>query len=129
MDRIDLHIEVDQVTYDDLTNTQLSEDSASIRERVIAARLIQNQRFADSKIHCNAKMDAPMVKQYCQLDAECEKLLKAAFDNLHLSARAYTRILKVARTIADLAGASQITAAHISEAVSYRSLDRFNRGQ
>ncbi len=129
LDRIDLHIEVDQVTYDDLTNTQLAEDSATIRQRVLAARQIQNQRFGNSKIHCNAKMDAPMVKEYCQLDAECEKILKAAFDNLHLSARAYTRILKVARTIADLAGSVNISSAHISEAVSYRSLDRFNRGQ
>lgn len=129
LDRIDLHIEVDQVTYDDLTNTQLAEDSATIRQRVMQARLLQNERFQGCKIHCNAKMDAQMVKEYCQLDAEGEKILKTAFTNLHLSARAYTRILKVARTIADLAGAVNISAANISEAVSYRSLDRFNRGQ
>lgn len=129
LDRIDLHIEVDQVTYDDLTNTKLEEDSATIRGRVMAAREVQNQRFAGTDIHCNAKMDAQLTKQYCDLDTESENILKAAFENLHLSARAYTRILKVARTIADLAGSPVITAEHISEAVSYRSLDRFNRSK
>lgn len=129
LDRIDLHIEVDQVTYDDLTNTKLEEDSASIRSRVMAAREIQSKRFAKTDIHCNAKMNPQLTNQYCPLDAESEGILKAAFENLHLSARAYTRILKVARTIADLAGSPEITAAHISEAVSYRSLDRFNRGK
>lgn len=129
LDRIDLHIEVDQVTYDDLTQTKLAEDSATIRGRVVQARQIQNQRFQNTKIHCNAKMDAAMTKTYCQLDTDGERILKAAFENLNLSARAYTRILKVARTIADLAGSATITANHVSEAVSYRSLDRFNHDQ
>lgn len=128
LDRIDLQIEVDQVTYDDLTNDKLAEDSASIRKRVATARAIQNRRFEGTDIHCNATMDAAMTKQYCVLDIESEKLLKSAFENLNLSARAYTRILKVARTIADLAGADKILPEHLSEAISYRSLDRFNRG-
>lgn len=123
-----MHIEVDQVTYDDLTNDQLAEDSATIRQRVTAARAIQNRRFTKTKIYSNSNMDAAMTKEYCVLDAEGEKLLKSAFENLNLSARAYTRILKVARTIADLAGSENILPEHLSEAISYRSLDRFNRG-
>ena len=128
LDRIDLHIEVDQVTYDDLTDDKMAEDSATIRQRVTAARNIQNRRFAKTKIYSNANMDAAMTKEYCVLDAEGEKLLKSAFENLNLSVRAYTRILKVARTIADLAGSEKILPEHLSEAISYRSLDRFNRG-
>ncbi|MCQ2382085.1 MAG: YifB family Mg chelatase-like AAA ATPase [Clostridia bacterium] len=128
LDRIDLHIEVDQVTYDDLTTEKLAEDSATIRKRVTSARAIQNKRFANSSIYCNATMDTAMTKEYCVLDSEGEKILKTAFENLNLSARAYTRILKVARTIADLAGSEQIRPEHLSEAISYRTLDRFNRG-
>ena len=128
LDRIDLHIEVDQVTYDDLTNDKLAEDSATIRERVSKARSIQNQRFINDSIHNNATMDTAMTKKYCTLSPEGEGILKTAFENLNLSARAYTRILKVARTIADLAGSAEILPEHISEAISYRSLDRFNRG-
>ena len=128
LDRIDLHIEVDQVTYDDLTNDKLAEDSATIRERVTKARTIQNERFAETTIHNNATMDTAMTKKYCALSVEGENILKTAFANLNLSARAYTRILKVARTIADLAGSTEIMPEHLSEAISYRSLDRFNRG-
>lgn len=128
LDRIDLHIEVDQVTYDDLSNDKLAEDSATIRKRVITAREIQNRRFAESSIYSNATMDAAMTKRYCVLNQDCENILKTAFETLHLSARAYTRILKVARTIADLAGSDAILPEHLSEAISYRSLDRFNRG-
>ncbi len=128
LDRIDLHIEVDQVTYNDLTNDKLAEDSATIRKRVTAARAIQNQRFAETLIHNNATMDAAMVKKYCKLSSEGENILKSAFENLNLSARAYTRILKVARTIADLAGSPEILPEHLTEAISYRGLDRCNRG-
>ncbi len=128
LDRIDLHIEVDQVTYDDLANDKLAEDSATIRQRVIQAREIQNQRFTETTIYNNATMDTAMTKKYCTLNNECEKILKTAFETLNLSARAYTRILKVARTIADLDHSEEIKPEHLSEAISYRSLDRFNRG-
>ncbi|MBQ7973620.1 MAG: YifB family Mg chelatase-like AAA ATPase [Clostridia bacterium] len=128
LDRIDLHIEVDQVTYDDLTNDKLAEDSATIRERVTKARSVQNERFSETAIHNNATMDTAMTKKYCTLSTDCENILKTAFESLNLSGRAYTRILKVARTIADLAGSPEILPEHLSEAISYRSLDRFNRG-
>lgn len=124
MDRIDLHISVDSVTYDDLTGDSLAESSEKIRERVNAARKIQLERFSGTDVHCNAKMTAVMLKEFCKTDEASEKLLRQAFDKLKLSARAYTRILKVARTIADLAGEENITIKHISEALNYRSMDR-----
>lgn len=124
MDRIDLHISVDSVTYDDLTGDSLAESSEKIRERVNKARRIQLERFMGTGVHCNAKMTAVMLKEFCKTDDESERLLRQAFDKLKLSARAYTRILKVARTIADLAGEENITIKHISEALNYRSMDR-----
>ena len=124
MDRIDLHISVDSVTYDDLTTDSLAESSDKIRERVNKARKIQSERFTGTGVHCNAKMTAEMLKKYCKTDEASERLLRQAFDKLKLSARAYTRILKVARTIADLAGEENITIKHISEALNYRSMDR-----
>jgi magnesium chelatase family protein len=129
LDRIDLHIEVDQITYDDLSNTKLEEKSEEIRARVTMARERQIKRFDNTKIHCNAKMDTKMVQKHCVLTPECEAVLKTAFERLNLSARAYTRILKVARTIADLDGSADISVEHISEAVSYRSLDRLRRAK
>lgn len=124
MDRIDLHITVENVTYDDLTSDQLAESSSSVRERVNNARRIQQQRFLGSSVHCNAEMNSQMMREFCALDERSENLLRKAFDKLKLSARAYTRILKVARTIADLAGEEEINAQHISEALNYRSMDR-----
>ncbi len=124
MDRIDLHISVDNVTYGDLSGEQLAESSAAVRERVNAARRIQLKRFEGSGVYSNAKMNSQLIKKYCALDAASEKLLEQAFIKLKLSARAYTRILKVARTIADLAGEENISAAHLSEALNYRSMDR-----
>lgn len=132
MDRIDLHIEVDSVTYNDLATTDLSEPSCDVKKRVDNARRIQLERFlptpdpsADArKVFCNAKMTQAQSKRFCVLDASGSRILKEAFDKLQLSARAYNRILRVARTIADLDGMEQITAEHITEAVSYRSLDR-----
>lgn len=123
MDRIDLHIEVDSVEYGDLTSTRENETSAQIKQRVDKAREIQLKRFKNSKIYSNAKMSAPMCKKFCVLNEECEKLVKNAFDKLNLSARAYNRILKVARTIADLDGSENIEIAHIAEAIQYRTLD------
>jgi len=125
LDRIDLHIEVPLVKFREMTAEKSGETSAQIRERVIAARQRQQKRFAHKpKITCNARMGSRELKSYCALDAATMELLKFAMTDLNLSARAYDRILKVARTIADLAGSENIVADHISEAIQYRSLDR-----
>lgn len=124
LDRIDLHIEVDEVNYDDLTKETDTESSECVRERVNMARGIQTARYVGSDVHCNAQMTSEMIKKYCALDEKGEKILQNAFDKLGMSARAYTRILKVARTIADLEGSDNIHAKHIAEAVMYRSLDK-----
>ena len=102
MDRIDLHITVSNVNYDDLSSDKLAEPSSAVRERVNKARQVQLKRFEGTGIFSNSKMSSEMLKQYCVLDAESEKIIKDAFDKLNLSARGYTRILKVARTIADI---------------------------
>lgn len=124
MDRIDIHVEVDSVSYDDLKSTRPEETSANIKARVDRAREIQLQRFRNEKNYCNAKMSVPQVKKYCKLDDMSEGILRSAFERLNLSARAHDRILKVARTIADLEGFEEIQAVHIAEAIGYRSLDR-----
>lgn len=129
LDRIDIQCEIENVPYDQLRDTQPGESSAVMRERVLKARAIQNERFKHSKlIHCNAMMNSKMVRQYCALDDECDKLLEFTMSKLGLSARAYDRILKVARTIADLDGSENIQKKHLLEAISYRSLDRNNWG-
>lgn len=124
MDRIDIHIEVDNVTYNDLTSTTLEEPSESIKARVDKARKIQLDRYKESGIYSNAKMNDQQVKSYCKLSPQSDMFLRQAFDKLKLSARAYNRILKVARTIADLDGCKDIMDDHIIEAISYRSLDK-----
>jgi len=125
LDRIDLHVEVPTVKFDDITSQRTGEASAPIRQRVIRARQRQLERFRDRpRITCNARMGSRELKTFCALDDTILEMLKAAMAELNLSARAYDRILKVARTIADLAGAETITADHVSEAVQYRSLDR-----
>ena len=125
MDRIDLHIEVDNVTYDELTSKTSSEEcSADIKKRVDKAREIQLSRFKNEKIFSNASMGVKQCNEYCQLDETSEKLLKEAFEKLKLSARAHNRILKVARTIADLEGSEKICFNHLAEAIQYRSLDK-----
>ena len=127
LDRIDIQCEIEAVPYDQLRDTQPGESSAAMRERVLKARAIQNERFKHSKlVHCNAMMNTKMVRQYCALDDECDKLLELTMTRLGLSARAYDRILKVARTIADIEGAEAIEKKHLLEAISYRSLDRSN---
>lgn len=123
MDRIDIHIEVDSVTYEELRSDELEEPSESIKARVDKAREIQTARYRDTGIHSNAKMNDHLLKRYCKVSPESEVMLKVAFDKLNLSARAYSRILKVARTIADLDGSEDIKDEHIIEAISYRSLD------
>jgi len=130
LDRIDIQCDIQPVPYSTLKDANPSESSVTIRERVMRARSVQQQRFATynqttkSPIHCNAQMPPRLVREYCKLDAQCDKLLAYSMDKLGLSARAYDRILKVARTIADLAGAENIMAPHLMEAISYRNLDR-----
>ena len=124
MDRIDIHIEVDSVTYEQLKSEELEESSAEIKKRVDKARAVQLERFAKASNYSNAKMGVAQTKKYCKLDATGETLLRNAFEKLKLSARAHDRILKVARTIADLDGSENIEAKHIAEAISYRTLDR-----
>ena len=124
LDRIDIHLEVPRLEAKQLTNYQQSEKSLTIRERVINAQEIQLQRFSDSKISYNAAMNSKEVEKYCQLDSLAAKMIKDAISNLKLSARAYDRVLKLARTIADLAGSEVIKVDHIAEAIQYRSLDR-----
>src|SRR5262245_22037746 len=125
LDRIDIHIEVPAVKFRDITSEQTGEKSEVIRDRVIAARQRQQQRFADRpKITCNARMGSRELKTHCALDESTMELLKFAMADLKLSARAYDRVLKVARTIADLAGSEKIANDHVSEAIQYRSLDR-----
>ena len=125
LDRIDLHVEVPAVKFRDITSAQTGESSASIRERVVAARSRQQQRFAARpRITCNARMASKELKTHCELDEATMELLKVAMSDMNLSVRAYDRILKVARTIADLAGSEPITSDHVSEAIQFRSLDR-----
>ena len=115
--------------FEKLSGMADGESTAAIRERVVRAREIQARRYADEKgIFCNAQMNTRLMKQYCQLDEECQKILKHAMTRYDMSARAYDRILKVARTIADLAGSVAIAADHIREAISYRNLDRSSWG-
>lgn len=130
LDRIDLHIETFPLSYEELAAKKPGEKSAVVRERVVKARLIQVQRFADVPgIHCNAQMTAKMIQKYCELDEQCGLLLKNAMERLGLSARARDRILKVSRTIADLAESEKIQPEHLAEAIQYRSLDRDNWGK
>jgi magnesium chelatase family protein len=125
LDRIDLHIEVTPVAFSELSRHQISETSTSIRKRVIAAREIQTLRFlGETSIYCNAQMSSRDLKKYCVLTETGITLLKNAMERLGLSARAYDRILKVARTIADLDAAQDIESQHVAEAIQYRSLDR-----
>jgi magnesium chelatase family protein len=127
LDRIDIHIEVTPVSFDKLTEDRSGEESSFIRERVIAARKIQERRFEDlPNTHANAQMESSDLKKICQIGKDGNELLKTATTRLNLSARAYDRILKVSRTIADLDGAKEIKTEHLAEAIQYRSLDREN---
>jgi len=125
LDRIDIHVEVNPVPFEKLSEDLKGERSVSIRERVIKARKIQQNRFENiEKVHYNAQMSTRQIRVYCTLDTASKSLLKNAMERLNLSARAYDRILKVSRTIADLGGSETVTGNHISEAIQYRSLDR-----
>jgi magnesium chelatase family protein len=124
LDRIDLHVEVTPVPYEELSADHIAVSSDTIRERVIRARDVQTERFGETDVHCNAQMSHKHLQEYCVLDMVSANLLKVAMKKLSLSARAYDRILKVARTIADLEGTENIKAEHIAEAIQFRSLDR-----
>jgi magnesium chelatase family protein len=127
LDRIDMHIELPSVKYRELSETKDAESSQAIRQRVAAARMLQKERFksAERGVSCNTQMDSRLVKQYCQLKGNAKEILRLALAELGFSARAYDKVLKVARTIADLAGTEAIEERHIAEAVQYRSLDRY----
>ena len=130
MDRIDLHVEVIPVPFKELAEKNKGEKSAMIRERVIQARKIQEDRFHQQRgIYCNAQMTSKLVAKHCVISKEGQNLLKVAMEKLGLSARAYDRILKVSRTIADLSNSQDIKVEHLSEAIHYRSLDRDNWGK
>jgi magnesium chelatase family protein len=125
LDRIDLHVEVPAVEYRDVASTRPEETSTTIRERISSARQRQLERFhRDKKTNCNARMTAKQLKQHSQLTAESNELIRVAMSELNLSARAYDRILKVSRTVADLEGATEISPEHVSEAIQYRTFDR-----
>ncbi len=124
LDRIDLQVEVDNITYDDLTSEDVNEDSAAVQERVNAARRIQRARFEGCDIHTNAEMGEKEIQEFCALTREGDKILRDAFERMKLSARARARIIKVARTIADLDASEEILPKHVFEAVSYRLYDK-----
>lgn len=123
LDRIDLHIEMTEVPYSELASKEAGEPSSIIRERVERVRLIQRERFREDGILYNSQMSSKQIKKYCKLDQDAERLMELSFSRLNLSARAYTRLIKVARTIADMAGRADISAECIAEALQYRSLD------
>lgn len=123
LDRLDIHIEMTEVEYSDLTSKAMGESSASIRERVCAARRLQTERYKEDGILFNSQLNTPLMRKYCRMAPEAETLLHAAYDRFKLSARAYTRVIKVARTIADLAGDAVIDKQHVLEAVGFRGLD------
>ena len=125
LDRIDLHVEVTPVAFSELSGQRSQENSSAIRDRVMAARALQAQRYEQHEgLYCNAQMSSKILKQLCIINAAGQQLLKAAMLKLNLSARAYDRILKVARTVADLSASEDIRVEHLAEAIQYRSLDR-----
>lgn len=124
LDRIDICTEVSPVEYKKLENSDVVENSETIRKRVNNARKIQLERYKENNIFSNAELTPKLIEKYCKLDEESKDILEKAFNRLNLSARAYGRILKVARTIADLAGSKNIEKIHIAEAIQYRSIDR-----
>jgi magnesium chelatase family protein len=129
LDRIDIQCEVQAVPYDLLRSQEPGEPSENIRRRVVAARQTQHQRFLGTGIHCNAQMSTRQVRRYCIVDTAGDNLIRIAMERFGLSARAYDRILKVARTIADLEGSETISVTHLTEAIAYRSLDRDTWGE
>lgn len=124
LDRLDIHVEVPAVEYSELTGKQDGETSAEIRFRVEKARKLQTERYLGTGITCNARLNSALMRKYCELTPEADRILQGAFENMGMSARSYDRILKIARTVADLDGAEKIGSAHIAQAIQFRSLDR-----
>ena len=124
LDRIDIHIEVQSIKYDELSQERPSESSEEIKKRVDKARRIQLERYKNDGIHCNSELSSELIRKYCKLDDESKDLLKTAFEKLGFSARAHDRVLKLARTIADLDDSKEIEKKHLAEAIQYRNLDR-----
>lgn len=129
LSRIDMHVEMNNIKYDDLQSMERQESSADVRARVNAARAVQTARFVDEGIYCNAQMSSAQVKEYANIKPAAQELLKNAYHKLKLSARSYTRVLLVARTIADMEGSADVEATHVAEAIQYRTLDRKYWGQ
>ena len=121
---MDLQVEVPPVEYERMADSRPSESSAEIKKRVEAARLVQQRRYAGTGVTCNARLTPALLKKYCVLTSEADRLLAAAYERMGLSGRSYDRLLRVARTIADLAGSEQIGADHVAEAIQFRNLDR-----
>jgi len=121
MDRIDLHIEVPALKYEKLASEKVSEESSAVRKRVQSAREVQRQRFGNQNSSVNSEMSIQQIKEHCQIDSASQQILKNAVNTLHLSARGYHRVLKLARTIADLAAEPRILASHLAEALQYRA--------
>ncbi len=125
LDRIDIHVEVTPVSYNELATERKSEKSEAVRKRVIKARSVQEKRYKENEgVHCNSQISSKQLREVCKIDEAGNQLLKTAMEKLGLSARAYDRILKVARTIADLDESENIETSHLAEAIQYRSLDR-----
>ena len=127
LDRMDLHVEVPSVDFDAMRRKDTPESSTVVKARVDSARALQSKRFEGTEVSCNANMTPAMVGKYCVLDEKGEKILRAAFERMGLTARSHDRILRVARTIADLDGAEQISASHLAEAVQYRNSEILRR--
>jgi magnesium chelatase family protein len=125
LDRIDIQVEVPKVKFQEIISKTEGESSYTIRERIAKAKAVQLERFAEKKIYSNAEMETRDVKKFCPIDDEGQRLLEMAVNRLGFSARAYTRVLKVARTIADLSGEARIRPLHISEAIQYRQMDKY----
>ncbi len=124
LDRIDMHVELSEVSYSDISSNKPCETSFKVKERVEAARKIQRERYKDAGVYTNSQMSGRMVKKYCEADEKAKQLIEDAFKTLDISARSYTRILKVARTVADLEGSEMIKLNHVASAVQFRTLDR-----